>query len=98
MISAYLTDTVIILRHTGFDQWGEPTTPTQQTVNARVEMGFRNVRDNTGAEVVATGMVYLEAQVYPGLDRLIVNGAEVRILNATPKKGFTTSHWEASIA
>lgn len=98
MISAYLTDTVTVLRHTGFDQWGEPNSPTQETVPARVQMGFKNVRDNTGAEVVASGSVLLESSVRPGLDRLLVNGAEVRILNAVEEKGFSASHWEASIA
>ena len=55
MIDAYLTDTITLISHTGNDQWGEPSTPAETTVKARVEFGFKSVRSATGAVVVASG-------------------------------------------
>jgi len=98
MIDAYLTDTITLISHTGNDQWGEPSTPAESSVKARVEFGFKNVRDATGAEVVASGMVLMVEQVRPGMDKLRIDGVERQILAANPVRSFGVSHWEVAIS
>lgn len=98
MIEAYFTDTITLIASTGHDKWGEPSAAAETSVRARVEFGFRNVRDASGAEVVASGTVYLKQAVRPGLDRLRVDGLERHILAAHPVRAFGVDHWEVSIS
>jgi hypothetical protein len=71
MLNAYAVDEITILKHEGYDSWGEPESGTSVVVRGYVEWKTNLVRTRkTGAgktataeEVVSTVMIYLPRKI-----------------------------------
>ena len=98
MISAYLVDSITILKSLGTDEWGEPLPPTEISVKGRIEYKTKLIRDIAGEEVVSSAMVYLENRDLGHEDKLKFDDIEHVILRIDKPKAFSNPHLEVYIA
>ncbi|MFA5430523.1 MAG: hypothetical protein WC329_05150 [Candidatus Omnitrophota bacterium] len=99
MISAYLTDEIVIRYLSTLDQWNTGVF-NDVTVMARVEWSNKLVRNTQGELVVASAKVYLSGDIdqAPTLaDRILIDGVEHAIMRVDKKTAFSTSHYECWI-
>jgi len=97
MISAYLVDSIIIMKSGGVDEWGEPLPPTETSVKGRIEYKTKLIRDIAGEEVVSSAMVYFEDRDLDHEDKLKFNDVEHVILRIDKPKACSTPHLEVYI-
>ena len=97
MIRPYLTDTAVWVRHQGTDQWGEPTTPVEETIPARIDYRLRVVRDFNGHEAASEAKLLVINRPDPK-DMFRFDGRDHRILTVHRMASFDTSHYEVFVA
>jgi hypothetical protein len=94
MISAYLTDSIVV-RYTVLDQWNTATY-TDVVVKARVEWSNKIIRNAQGEQVVSAALVYLAGDITEptNTDRITIGGVEHAIMRVDKKAAFSVSHYE----
>jgi len=80
MIGAYLVDTITLRQDKGMDKWGEPNTPTDVTVKARVDYKERNIQNAAGQVVVSMAKVMMRPRT------IITTGFATRVANTISYK------------
>lgn len=107
MITAYLTDTITIVRWEGYTSFGEPESASLIDVKARVEWTTRLVRDSKGEQVAADVMIFLSPKVDKLLgrplsleDRIQIGGESFdrAIISIRKPKDFANWHYEIFLA
>jgi len=90
MLNVYGVDSITIVRDGGFDEWGEPSATTSESVKGYVEWKTHLVRDINGEEVVSSGYVMLPYDsTIDHKDKLTINSTTFSILSIDRLKDFS---------
>ena len=90
MLNVYGVDSITIVRDGGFDEWGEPSATTSESVKGYVEWKTHLVRDINGEEVVSSGYVTLSYDsTIDHKDKLTINSTTFSILSIDRLKDFS---------
>ncbi len=99
MISAYLRDSLTIVRHGTRDEWGTESAATEEAVLGYIEWGTRLVRDIKGEEVASSANILLAYDAtLTHEDRIRIDGVEHPIISIALVKDFTTRAMKVFIA
>jgi len=98
MISAYLVDSITIIKHGGVDSWNEPLAPANINVKGKTIYKTKLIRNMAGEEVVSSAMVYLLDRELTHEDKLKFDGIEHVILRIDKPKSFSNPHLEVYLA
>jgi hypothetical protein len=101
VITSYFTDAVTVTTPAAVDRWGEPVgPPVTRTIDARVEYGARETRDQAGEVVVSSARILVNNEA--GLtidDRLTLEDGRVRnILSIHRHTDFSARYVEVHVA
>jgi hypothetical protein len=97
VITTYLRDSVVRVQPGALDPvYHEPTTPTETTIKARVDVKRHVVRDARGVEVVAEGTITMLNK--PGYsDSFQHDGRVWTVLAISEGKDWHTQFWRAHV-
>ena len=99
MINAYFVDAITLVRHNGYDKWGEPLATTNVSFNGYIERKTRLVRNFAGEQVVSSAMIYCPATLtITHEDKMSFDGADHAILSIVKQKDFSATHIEVFVA
>jgi hypothetical protein len=96
MISSYFVDTVQLTILTK-DKWGEDPTPATVNIPCYLKWKPKTVKDISGNDVVAAGIVYIEDRSLTFDNRIKVNGKDYMILQINHAMAFNLQHLELVI-
>lgn len=79
MIHSYLNKTVTHIKSVGSDKWGEPVTPVEATIKARILNKDLRVIDSMGVEKVSKTQVWVLLQDIGTSDKIRIGSIEYPI-------------------
>ena len=94
MIASYCTDTVVLLRASGRDKYGEPLPDTEITLKGKVKKGTALVKDIKGENVYSSMSVMLKSRAVSHEDYIRYDGKDYAILSISRPEDFSWSFLE----
>jgi len=90
MLNVYGVDTITLTRDGGYDEWGEPSATTTETIKGYVEWKTHLVRNINGEEEVSAGFVITPYDsTIDHKDKLTINSEAFSILSIERMKDFS---------